>query len=158
MSDSELNLDERMEYRHEHTLPIVDELFRLIGGFDLNRMSSEKMRKACRYLLNHEAGLRVFLDDPLVPAHNNSSEEAFVSIARGRHNWLFAYSEDGARALTLLSSIVKTARRCGLNVLRYLELVMNRFQKWRGSVIPADVIDSVLPWNDEIRELCALAA
>lgn len=157
MSDRELNLGERMEYRHEHTLPIVDELFRLIGGFDLNRMSSEKMRKACRYLLNHEAGLRVFLDDPLVPAHNNSSEEAFVSIARGRHNWLFAYSEDGARALTLLSSIVKTARRCGLNVLKYLELVMNRFQKWRGSVIPADVIDSVLPWNDEIRELCALS-
>ncbi len=32
----------------------------------------------------------------------------------------------------------------------YLELVMNRFQKWRVSVIPADVIDSVLPWNDEI--------
>ncbi|OLU38064.1 hypothetical protein BO224_09835, partial [Erysipelotrichaceae bacterium NYU-BL-E8] len=73
------------------------------------------------------------------------------------HNWLFAYSEDGARALMLLSSIVKTARRCGLNVLKYLELVMNRFQKWRGSVIPADVIDSVLPWNDEIRELCALS-
>ncbi|OLU36226.1 IS66 family transposase, partial [Ileibacterium valens] len=104
-----------------------------------------------------EAGLRVFLDDPLVPAHNNSSEEAFVSIARGRHNWLFAYSEDGARALTVLSSITKTARRCGLNVLKYLELVMNRFREWRESVIPSDVIESVLPWNDEIRELCGLS-
>ena len=157
MSDREMNLDERMEYRHEHTLPVVDELFRLIGGFDLNRMSSEKMRKACRYLMNHEAGLRVFLDDPLVAAHNNSSEEAFVSIARGRHNWLFAYSEDGARALTVLSSITKTARRCGLNVLKYLELVMNRFREWRESAIPSDVIESVLPWNDEIRELCGLS-
>ncbi|OLU36961.1 hypothetical protein BM735_09470, partial [Erysipelotrichaceae bacterium NYU-BL-F16] len=95
--------------------------------------------------------------DPLVAAHNNSVEEAFVSIARGCHNWLFAYSEDGARALTVLSSITKTARRCGLNVLKYLELVMNRFREWRESAIPSDVIESVLPWNDEIRELCGLS-
>lgn len=151
----ELDLDAKMAWRQTHSLPLVEELFSWVRQIDLGQIGSEKMRKACGYLLNHETGLKVFLNDPVVPAHNNAAEESFVSIARGRHNWLFAYSEEGASALSILSSITKTARRCGLNIFKYLEHVMNRFKGFRDMKIPAEEVERVLPWNSEVKKLCA---
>lgn len=157
IKEKNLDLQNRLAYRQKHSMPVVEDLFKLVKNIDLKAIGSEKLRKAYKYLLNHEAGLKVFLNDPVVPAHNNSAEEAFVSIARGRNNWLFAYSEEGARAIAVLSSIVKTAKRCGLNVFKYIQHVLNRLKPLRGNQFPAEVIESVLPWSDEIMKSCKLA-
>ncbi len=153
--EKDLSLPERMALRHQKTLPLVDSLFGQIRPLNLAAFSSEKLRKACSYLLNHEEGLRVFLDDPSVPAHNNAAEEAFVSIARGRHNWLFAYSEEGAKALAVLSSIAKTAKLWGRNVLEYFQEVMEKFKPWASSgVIPKEIIESVIQKTNPVPAGC----
>lgn len=157
ISEEDLTLSERMSRRHQKTLPLVNNLFDQIRPLNLAAFSSEKLRKACTYLLNHEEGLRVFLDDPSVPAHNNAAEEAFVSIARGRHNWLFAYSEEGAKAIAVLSSIAKTAKLWGRNVLEYLREVMEKFKPWAGGVIPAEIIEGMIQKTDPAPASCLKA-
>lgn len=157
MKEEELNLKERMEYRQKNILPVVNELYQWAENYPYETLPSEKLRKAFRYLLNHKAGLKVFLDDPVVPTHNNRTEQGFVSFARGRNNWLFAYSPAGAKALGVLFSVVKTAEANGLNVFRYLNHVLETFREYRGSDIPETVIESVYPWNENMKSAFGLA-
>lgn len=154
LEEEDLELQDRVRWRLDHVQPEVNRLFDWIKSLDPSRLYSEKLRRAIQYLLNHEKGLRVFLHDPEVPTHNNRAEAAFVPVARGRHNWLFAYSEEGAEALAILFSMTQTAKMNGLNVFRYLELVMNTFRDWRERTIPDEIIDQVLPWSQNVRDLC----
>lgn len=156
INEKKLGLDQRLEYRHRKTVPVVNELFDWAKTLDPASLSGEKARKAFNYLLAHEQGLRVFLNDPMLPAHNNGAEQDFVSVARGRHNWLFSYSEDGAEALALMFSIVKSAKRNGLKVMKYLERIFGTLVNWNNKKIPDSVLDSLLPWTEEIQRDCAL--
>lgn len=151
VKDEESSLQERYQKRQKESLPLVNELFDWARSVDLGSIVSEKMRQAVNYLLNHEVQLKVFLSDPMIPATNNRCEQSFVSFSRGRHNWLFAYGTDGARALEVLFSIVKTAEANHLNVPGYLEYVMTTFKEHEEGQIPEAVINSVLPWREEIR-------
>lgn len=156
INEGKSNLDQRLEYRHSKTTPVVNDLFDWVKTLEIKNLPGEKTRKAFNYLLNHETGLRVFLNDPMLPAHNNGAEQDFVSVARGRNNWLFAYSEEGAESLALMFSVVKTAKRNGLNVVKYLEHIFTTLINWRDTTIPNSVIDGLLPWTDEIQNQFSL--
>lgn len=154
IADQELDLEGRVEWRVKNTLPVVSSLFEWIRTLNLKEFCSEKLRRAVSYLLSHEEGLKAFLHDPLIPAHNNRAEAAFVPVARGRNNWLFAYSPEGAEALAILFSITQTAKMCGLNVFSYLEHVMEKLRFWRDKTVPEEVIEELLPWKEEVRSFC----
>ena len=138
--------------------PIVQELYDWIDTLDIESLSSEKLRKALKYLLKYKDGLTIFLDNPTVPITNNRAEANFVTVACGRHNWEFAYSPDGAEALALMFTITKTARRNGLNIYKYLVYVLEKLQAARTyqNTIPDEAIESVLPWNPEVQKACKL--
>lgn len=89
---------------------------------------------------------------------NNRAESQFVSVARGRHNWLFAYSPEGAQALALMFSITKTARLNGLNPYKYLNFYLDEVRKSRdyNNIIPDEVIERFLPWNAQVQENCRM--
>lgn len=157
MKEKNLSLKEQLEYRQGKVIPVVDDLFEWAEQYPYEQAASEKLRKAFVYLLNHKAGLKVFLSDPYVPAHNNRSEQSFVSFARGRNNWLFAYSEEGAGALGILFSIVKTAEANGLNIYRYLTHILETFRGYQDSGIPETVLESVCPWNGTMKTMFGMA-
>lgn len=92
----------------------------------------------------------------MLPAHNNGAEQDFVSVARGRHNWLFSYSEEGADSLALMFSVVKSARRNGLNVMKYLNYLFETLISWRDKTVPSSILESLLPWAEEIQNRFSL--
>ena len=158
IQEKKLSTQARRAARQEKVAPIVQELYDWIDTLDIESLSSEKLRKALKYLLKYKDGLTIFLDNPTVPITNNRAEANFVTVARGRHNWEFAYSPDGAEALALMFTITKTARRNGLNIYKYLVYVLEKLQAARTyqNTIPDEAIESVLPWNPEVQKACKL--
>ena len=73
-----------------------------------------------RSLLNHRAGLSVFLDKPGVPMDNNRSERPPRGAAIGRRLSFGSDSEAGARFTATMYSAVGTLELNGIDVLRWL--------------------------------------
>jgi transposase len=78
------------------------------------------LARAINYLINHEAGLRVFLDHPEVEIDNNTAERALRAVVLGRKNFLCCRSPRGAEATAILYTLVASAERCGVNPQAYL--------------------------------------
>ena len=153
MNEKNLCYKERMECRCKKSTPVVEELFQWVDTQAGKPHLTEKLKKAIGYLQNHKEGLKVFLGDPMLPATNNLVEREFVSVARGRNNWLFAYSEAGAHALAKMFSIVKTAIRNGLNATRYITYLLERLTPKSGSLFTSGDLDELLPWSEHIQSL-----
>ena len=68
-------------------------------------------RGALESLLNHEAGLRVFVGRPFAPMDNNAAERALRGAAIGRKLCHGSFSERGAELLGCLYSVYGTLQR-----------------------------------------------
>jgi transposase len=103
------------------------------------------MGEALRYLKNQWARLRVFLQDPLVPIHNNASEAALRIVALMKKNSLFFGHELAGRRFMTLYSLIATCERHDINPEVYLTDVLIRLQDH-----PADRVAELLPhrWKE----------
>lgn len=145
---------ERLNRRIEKSKPVVEELFIWTKSLELDKIVSKSTRKAFNYLLNHEEGLKVFLTDGAIPVTNNASERGFIRPTRGEKNWGFSYSEEGADALSLIFTAVETAKANHLDPFQYLLHIFTTGMAYSGSEIPEEVVQSWMPWNEEIIEKC----
>ena len=76
--------------------------------------------KAINYFLKHYPGLSEFCRTPGVPIDNNRTEETLKIVIRGRKNYFFFKTENGAGVANVLTSLIATAWRAGINVYEYL--------------------------------------
>jgi transposase len=89
---------------------------------------SSAMGQALRYMHNQCSRLTAFLDDPLIPIHNNASEAALRIIALARKNSLsFGNDAAGAR-FAVLYSLIATCEKHEVNPVEYLTDVLLRLQ------------------------------
>ena len=84
--------------------------------------------KALAYAREREAGLRVYLDDPDVPIDTNHLERALRPIPMGRRNWLFCWTELGAKFVGVVQSLIATCRLHGVAPYMYLVDVLQRIE------------------------------
>ncbi|EXI67214.1 MAG: Transposase [Candidatus Accumulibacter adjunctus] len=68
----------------------------------------------------------MFLSDPDVPIDTNHLERALRVIPMGRRNWMFCWTELGARHVGILQSLIVTCRLHGINPYDYLVDVLQR--------------------------------
>ena len=80
------------------------------------------------YLANREVELSAFLSDPDVPLDTNHLERAIRSIPMGRRNWLFCWTELGAKHVGIIQSLITTCKLHGINPYTYLVDVLQRVQ------------------------------
>ena len=71
-------------------------------------------------------GLEVFLADPDVPIDTNHLERALRAIPMGRKNWLFCWTELGAKHVGIIQSLLVTCRLHGIDPYTYLVDVLQR--------------------------------
>jgi transposase len=117
-----------LAYRAEHVRPIVDRFFESL------RTAMEKgiwlptnpFTKAAGYALSREKSLRVFLEYPDVPLDTNHLERAIRPIAVGRKNWMFCWTEIGAKYVGIIQSLISTCRVHGIDPYTYLVDVLQR--------------------------------
>lgn len=141
---------ERAEERQKQTKPIIDEFYSWIETIF---KPSGKLKEAVTYAVNQKEFLCTFLYHGEVEASNNMVENAQRSIVLGRKNWLFCDTPKGARASVVAYSIIETAKANGLNPQKYLMHIFTVLPE-RYAKDPHAGIDDLLPWNEEIKEMC----
>lgn len=137
--------DAHLELRRSRSARILDRLFTWLNATKPLFEPKSPMGEALRYLNNQWPRLRVFLDDPLVPIHNNASEAALRIVALMRKNSLFFGNDRAARRFMTLYSLIATCERHDVNPEIYLADVMIRLQDH-----PADRVAELLPhrWRE----------
>lgn len=137
--------DGLLKARREQSRPIVDELFSDMKA----KMDSFQgsLKEAVSYGLNIEKDLRVFLDNPYVEMTNNVCERAVKDFVMARKNFLFSYSEKGAKAAGTLMTVIRTARLNQVDPEKYIAYVLTQL----GKTSQKD-IDSLLPWSESLPE------
>ena len=79
------------------------------------RAEVDAQGKALHSLLEHEAGLRVFVQRPEVPPDNNAAERALRGAVIARYTSFGSGSADGAQLTERMCSIYATLQLAGLN-------------------------------------------
>jgi transposase len=123
-----LEADAKLAHRGEYTKPLVEDFFAWLKQTVLTQvlLSSNPFAQAVRYALEREAALNVFLAYPNVPIDTNHLEWEIRAIALGRRNWLFCWTEVGARHVGIIQSLLASCRLQGVDPYVYLVDVLQR--------------------------------
>ena len=123
-----LENEDKVRYRAEHAKPVVEEFFLWLARTVTEQvlLPSNPFTKAAHYALEREQALRVFLDYPNVPLDTNHLEREIRAIALGRKNWLFCWTEVGARYVGIVQSLLASCRLQGVDPYVYLVDVLQR--------------------------------
>jgi hypothetical protein len=92
-------------------------------------ITSSKLNTACQYLLTRENEARYFLTNPFVLMHNNDNERESKNFKLGVKNWLFVSSPEGANALSIFYSLLRTAQIHGIHPFYYLLDLCKRIEQ-----------------------------
>jgi transposase len=130
---------EKLALRTEKTLPKVQDFWRWCDEQchrpDLT--PTNPLSKALVYARGRIEALQVFLYDPDVAIDTNHIERALRPIPMGRRNFLFAWTELGAKQIGIIQSLIVTCRLQGISPSVYLTDVLQRV----GQHPARDVID-----------------
>ena len=146
----DLSFEERKAKRLEQEVPIWDHFYDWLDS--LTPTKGSKFEKAVKYAQNHRDSLRTYLQDGRCELSNNAAERKAKSYAIGRKNSLFHTSVDGAKASSIIYSLVETAKANNLNVFQYLYMVLLYMP---GCKSRSEGIEQLLPWSDFIKEHCS---
>jgi transposase len=123
-----LAAEAKLAHRGEYTKPLVEAFFGWLKQTVLTQvlLPSNPFAQAARYALEREAALKVFLAYPNVPLDTNHLEREIPAIALGRCNWLFCWTEVGARYVGIVQSLIASCRLQGVDPYIYFVDVLQR--------------------------------
>ena len=82
--------------------------------------------KAINYFLKNWTPATAFLKSGALPLDNSIAERVIRSFTIGRNNWMAAGSENGARWMAILYTIISTCKLNGIDIQAYLVDVLMR--------------------------------
>ena len=133
--DKKLNDENKLKYRTEHSEPAVQAFWTWCDEqcqrHDL--LPSHPLTRALKYAMARTDSLKVFLSDPDVPLDTNHLERALRPIPMGRKNWLFCWTELGAKQVGIIQSLLVTCKLHGVNPYTYLVDVLQRISQHPAS-------------------------
>lgn len=141
----------RRKARQKHSLPIVEDLLKWADESPFFGKSA--LAKAAEYTLNHAQGLKEFLFDGRVEIDNNPAENAIRPNVIGRKNWLFSFSEAGAKANAICLSLAETAKAHGIDFYQYLVKLLTELPGLPIHQQP-DILHNYMPWSKNIQATC----
>ena len=136
--------EEILAVRRERSLPTAEELFAYFDAIWFERMvdQSSLLGEAIAYARSRETALRQFLVHPDIPLSNNHVERAIRPVALGRKNWLFCWTEVGAKYAAIAYTLIECCKLHGLDPWKYLVDVLQRMDTH-----PARRVDELTPKN-----------
>jgi len=114
--------------RQEQSKPVLERFFAWIDEqFDKQGfLPSSPFLAALAYILERRIALSVYLDDPEVSIDTNHLERALRVIPMGKKNWLFSWTELGAKHVGIVQSLLVTCRLHDINPYDYFMDVLQR--------------------------------
>lgn len=140
--EHKLQGDSKLKWRQKHAKPIAEKFFKWISQyFDAQGfLPSSPFTKALNYIRERRAGLMVYLDDPDVAIDTNHLERALRVIPMGRKNWMFSWTELGAKHIGIVQSLLVTCRLHDIDPYDYLVDVLQRVGQH-----PASLVEQLTP-------------
>ena len=142
-----LRPDERYEERLEHSKPVSAALFE--WAETVGALPKSLLGKAIHYLLSQKAYLEKVFEDGRLELSNNRAERSIKPFVIGRKNWLFSATPKGAKASSVIYSIIETAKENRLKPFAYLEYLFETMPN-----LLAEKIESLLPWSETLPARC----
>ena len=143
--------EDKVKIRQKRSKPLVDDFFSWCADAQNKSLTRSKIGKAIQYALNLEKGLRVYLDDGLVPMTNSLDERNIRPFTVSRKNFLFCASTKGADASASIFSLIETAKANRLNPFDYIEYILDIMPQIDIIQHP-EKIDWFMPWSEQIKE------
>ena len=112
-----------------------------------------RLAKAVTYAKNQKPYMENYLMDGRCSISNNIAENIARPYAVGRKNFLFHDTVKGARASSIIYSLVETAKLNNLNIYAYLETVLLYMPDYKNE---PEGIEELMPWSDMIQQRCQI--
>ena len=124
-------------YRLAHAKPVAERFFAWIDKqfAALGFLPSSPFIAALAYIRERRVGLEVYLHDPDVAIDTNHLERALRVIPMGRRNWLFSWTELGAKHVGIVQSLLVTCRLHDINPYDYFVDVLQRIGQHPASQV-----------------------
>jgi transposase len=135
--------DQRYKLRQEKSKPLMEKLKKWLDEMHPTVLPQSPLGKAIFYCLNIWPGLTRFLDDGRLEADNNLTEQEIKPFVIARKNFLFAASVDGAKALCMHFSFIRTAKLHGLDPYHYYVKLLKNLPHCKS----VEDYEKLLPWN-----------
>ncbi len=133
-------------YRLEKSKPVIEKFFLWVDKTlkDNALLPTNRLTKALNYVNKRKDALMIFLTDPDVPIDTNELERALRVIPMGRKNWLFCWTEVGAKYVGVFQSLIVTCKMHGIDPYTYLVDVLQRVGEH-----PKSEVEKLTPanWN-----------
>jgi hypothetical protein len=146
-----LSPGERSQARLQHSKPISDALFGWAESTGV--LPKSTLGRAIHYLLEQRPYLENVYRDGRLELSNNRAERSIKPFVIGRKNWLFSASPKGAKASSIIYSVIETAK---MNALKPFEYLKHLFETMPN--IAPEMYSSLLPWSDTLPENCKLGS
>ena len=82
--------------------------------------------QAITYALSNCKALLRYCEDGDLEIDNNGAERSLRGVAVGRKNWMFLGSDHGGRTAAVLTSLIATCKRLGIDPFAYLRDIFHR--------------------------------
>ena len=137
ITEEQLSGEQKLQRRVERCKPIVEAFFVWCDERlqDQGLLPTNPFTKALNYALARRTELSVFLADPHVPIDTNHLERALRPVPLGRKNWLFCWTEVGAKYVGILQSVLVTCRLHRVHPYDYLVDVLQRIDRHPASQV-----------------------
>lgn len=141
---------EKLLVRKTRSAPVVEEFFTWLEDAFAQQclIPTNLFTKAAKYVIKRKEALQVFLRFPEVPLDTNPDEREIRSIAMGRKNWNFCWTEVGAKHIGIFQSLMRTCLLQDVNPWHYFVDVLQRIQTH-----PVEQMDLLTPrlWKQHLE-------
>ena len=137
------NMAARKLARLERSKSVMEKFFSWCKQMELSIVPKSLLGQALRYALSQRTRLERVLLDGRLELSNNRAERSIKPFVIGRKNWLFNNTPKGARASSIIYSLVETAKENNLNPYEYLVAIL----RIAPNIDTGACMDTLLPWR-----------
>jgi transposase len=124
--DRKLKGEARRALREKKSKPILDDIHAYLEREQPHVLPKSPEGEAIAYTLSNWKALTRYCEDGDLEIDNNGAERSLRTMAVGRKNWMFLGSDNGGRTAAVLSSLIATSKRLGVDPFAYLRDLLER--------------------------------
>lgn len=141
--NNKLTPEQRYQLRQEKSKPLMNKFKKWLDEMIPTVLPKSALGKAMAYCINLWPGLTRFLEDGRLEIDNNLTEQEIKPLVIARKNFLFCASQDGAEALCMHFSFIRTAKLHGHDPYYYYVKLLKNIPHCKS----VEDYEKLLPWN-----------
>lgn len=149
--DQKFGSDARRALRQAQSKPILEDIHAYLEREQPQVLPKSPEGQAIAYALSNWKALTRYCEDGDLEIDNNGAERSLRGIAVGRRNWTFLGSDNGGRTAAILTSLIATCKRLGVDPFAYLRDIFERISRHLKSRLAELLPD---PWKAAHAEAC----